>query len=528
MFKLFRIIVLLACSMAVGKVYSTIKMVSNRGIISPPSGTFYDHLIFTSLTHFANTSNFTSYATASYAPTNDANCILFASVNVSHATAPTAPTTCTGNGLTWTKIIDVAYNTTSTPTHHMSVWWAQGAGSAGVFKADWGATTMTGCAIEVVQLENALLGAGAIVQAVTIASNNTANPRLAFTATTRAGTNAFLKFGGDSVNSAADSTPDTLNRFAEIAEDAYTTPASGAWAEYSLSCVPTINSATNTATARDWAMALIEVQPRVWSTETNCASIFIHGDFQTTVGTMLTPALMTTATYGDYNVYNPFERSSAVVTPTNFLVGVSNTLSYLRTPIKVGPVHFRSTSNSFSMAYSNINNFHEGNISLSTPPLNLVLSVGGWITFGPTNAGAANGALFDYFKMKGDTSGEFCVMQLQNGIGASNGYCINIESNPGGVTTHSSYMSIVTNGTYWCDLQGDFLQGKGALAFYSNDVARTLVGIMTTTVSNSKASGDTDVTPFYWGNGEIGISTGISYFQNMFIDFRTQRFPIRP
>jgi hypothetical protein len=151
------------------------------------------------------------------------------------------------------------------------------------------------------------------------------------------------------------------------------------------------------------------------------------------------------------------------------------------------------------------------------------LSIGGFVTLGWANEGASGGIieLFGVFNQ----SGHFAVAQLNNGHGTPGGpYDINIESDPGGVTTHSSVITLVPGTQYWVTLKADFVSGVCQLAVYST--AGVLVGSVTSTVD----PGGAFVTGVDIGNtqGNTFPTSTFTYWESFVIDVTSALFPLGP
>ena len=134
--------------------------------VSPDS--LFPPVVGTNLTSFQDSTDATSYATASITPT--ANYLVLASVTSSKSGTPDTPT-LSGNSLTWVQYNQIAYDTSGTQ-RTTTFFRAMGASpSAGALTADFGGATQTACVIVVDQFSgvdtSGTNGSGAIVQSVT-------------------------------------------------------------------------------------------------------------------------------------------------------------------------------------------------------------------------------------------------------------------------------------------------------------------------------------------------------------------------
>lgn len=149
------------------------------------------------------------------------------------------------------------------------------------------------------------------------------------------------------------------------------------------------------------------------------------------------------------------------------------------------------------------------------------VSIGGWFTFGPPNSGGA-GMLYDYLVIF-DAVGVSATMQLRNGAsGSGSGYGLNIETAPGGSTTHSANIDITPGGRYWCSFKANFKTAVAELNVY--DTAGALVGAVTATIATST----NDLLNVRIGNNESGNQGGTSSFENLVFDYTNAVFSMGP
>jgi len=135
----------------------------------------------------------TSYTTASVSPT--ANRLLLLAVYTRIGASAVAPTSVTGNGLTWVKVNDVG-----STTANLSVWRALGATpSAGTIVIDFNGVTQTGCAWELSQFTNMNVtgtnGSASIVQSVATSFGAATSASVALAAFGNANNATYGAFG---------------------------------------------------------------------------------------------------------------------------------------------------------------------------------------------------------------------------------------------------------------------------------------------------------------------------------------------
>ena len=114
----------------------------------------------------------------------------------------------------------------------------------------------------------------------------------------------------------------------------------------------------------------------------------------------------------------------------------------MRTPIRVnGSVYpITSTLQSFSL----VDNANTAWTAILASGQTQSTTISGCITLGSPTSGFA---LYDYVSIY-DASGGYTVFpQLSNGAGSN--YRIQIEANPGGVTTHGANITVTSGTTYW-------------------------------------------------------------------------------
>src|SRR5262249_30255717 len=204
-----------------------------------------------------------------------------------------------------------------------------------------------------------------------------------------------------------------------------------------------------------------------------------------------------------------------VVSPNAFTVGPHR---FDRAgAVTVGGVLYPTSHPSKSLAIDNGNDF--STVEMMLPGGHRVLTIAGYITFGPPQVPQSLSKLWDYVGIWGKVTGGYAVLQLNNGLGGI--YALNVESSDGG-THHSAKIIITPGATYWCVLRADYVSGTARLNVY-DATQLTLVGSVTTTMIKAE-----DINKVSFGNGENGVAAGVtSYFENMVLDYQGV-FPLGP
>jgi hypothetical protein len=243
----------------------------------------------------------------------------------------------------------------------------------------------------------------------------------------------------------------------------------------------------------------------------NLVDVYVHMT-NATPGAALTPTLMTagTAGMGGGHWENLAGAAGMSVGPDHIdRAG----------PVTVGGVTYPANYPTHSLAYDNAFNFSSVEYFFGTTTKKAV-STAGFITFGPANAGGS-GNLLDLVRID-NVDGIWGVFQLWNG-NAPNGYGVNIETNPGGQTTHSAFIQVTPGGTYWFCLKVDFGTGKAFLNLYSTP-SFALVGSLTANLNTGK-----QIEGIRYGNEEVSKSAGhTTYFEQIVIDYTNAVFPLGP
>jgi hypothetical protein len=471
----------------------------------------YDSLVFKSLGSVSSTVDGTTFATtSSYQPVS--NSLVVAYVYNSKATTPDTPT-FSGNGLTWVQITTATCSSVATPTLRVTAFRAQGTAPTSTAGTATFGVAQTGCIIQVFEVWNAdasaANGANAVVQAVTSSVDASANPLISFAAPTKPGTNAMVFGYVDNINSAADSAPET--NWVEMSEFTYATPSVGAVLDYSTE-VFNVTTVTNIATSRDYAAIALEIRPQTIECSLMIADVFNDMAGQTP-GTQLTTTILTNGTHGTYNGW------SESITPFTFVKVGAHQMDRLH-DVMLGTTRYTIANASFSIEHDALQNFRtehmlfpQSTYSVGTVAFNFYLGV--------TNANT-HSALWDLVGFYGTLTGEYCSFQLNNGNGQSSGiYAINIETNPGGSTTHSVNLVVLPNTKYWGVLRCDYNKGIAHAAVFDALTGAQLAG---SPINVKMSKGDTyDRIRFI--QNEAGVSTGTNFFENIVVAYKRAPFP---
>jgi hypothetical protein len=196
-----------------------------------------------------STTNASSYAASSHTPSGD--CLLLAFVHNTKATLPDLPTLA-GNGLTWTMVGNLVFNTAGTPLSRATLWRSlvTGTPQSGTITATFSAN-QTSCFIGVIQVSEprtgGVNGASGIAQIFSGVKDTDGSPSLTGSAIT-ATENFMVGFFANDINPFG-GTAET-NWF-EIADVGTNNPANGSYIMYRKDT--TDNTITVTRNSSDWA-----------------------------------------------------------------------------------------------------------------------------------------------------------------------------------------------------------------------------------------------------------------------------------
>jgi len=208
------------------------------------------------LAHQTWTTNSTNYTSGSWTPPNGVAMLAFVSSNGSGT--PTAPTSFTGNNLTWVQIGSFSGGGTAQP--RVTVYRTVGTGATtGTMTVAYGATQGNN-AITVVSLVGATttgtLGEDAIVQILAASSATAADPSVTLAPIGGGGGRMVIGYILDNVLSTTDNEPES--GWTELFEVSVDSPATGI--QFVQRTQTTDNTLTTTATARIWTAVGIEVK----------------------------------------------------------------------------------------------------------------------------------------------------------------------------------------------------------------------------------------------------------------------------
>jgi len=236
-----------------------------------------------------------------------------------------------------------------------------------------------------------------------------------------------------------------------------------------------------------------------------------------TVGNTLTAAALGNGTRGNANLDG---WGVAPDPPTGFTIGAHADNRALGGVVVVDAVEYGPSNASQSLAFDHTQNFTVVLTSLTAGKRRVTMA--GWITFGPPQVAPGSAVLFDYLIVHGAATGQYVCLQLLNGAAPGNTYGLNLETNPGGVTTHSAYITLVPGDTYWVTFQADFTGGTARLEVYSTAFVQGGA-----TASVAQTTGE-DIQIIRIGNNEAGTAAATSYFENWLVDYTNAVFPLGP
>lgn len=152
-----------------------------------------------------------------------------------------------------------------------------------------------------------------------------------------------------------------------------------------------------------------------------------------------------------------------------------------------------------------------------------VFSMGGCLVTGPPSVAQGSAVLFDDVYIA-DDGGHYAALQLNNGnCGGAAVYAVNLETNPSGVTTHSTCITLTPASTYWYSVFVDWSTPTAKFAIF--DTTGAQVG---STITTTMATG-AGFSEFRIGNNESGTATATSYFENTFVRYSGGApFPLGP
>jgi len=185
--------------------------------------------------------------------------------------------------------------------------------------------------------------------------------------------------------------------------------------------------------------------------------------------------------------------------------------------ITVGATTYPIGTATKSIALTNTANFTIADCTVSGAGKQMMMA--GYITEGMPND-SPSGHLYDQVRI-GDFSGDIVVLQMNNGSGPGNCYCINIETDS--PLRHSGYVTITPGARIYYVLFFNGVSGVAQAAIYDPTTFAQIGATMSVAQGTAANVNDIDI-----GNDEAGTDTGTTYFENtMWID-SSPAFPLLP
>lgn len=241
-----------------------------------------------------------------------------------------------------------------------------------------------------------------------------------------------------------------------------------------------------------------------------------------TNGTAITPTILNSGTIGIANTGNWALSASSGMT-----VAAHQSSCALLGALRVNGTAYPTSHTTQSIDYDHANATKTADLTipLATGPVGYTqATITGCIIFGPASVSPGSTGLFDYIFIR-TSSAAYVTVQLNNGdCGGGGIYAVNIEGNPGGVTSHSSCTSALSpTGTYWFSFQYDSAAGLGSLNWY--DSTGSQIG---STITRTTGTGVIDLIRI--GNNEAGTSPGNhSKIENIVVRYSGgSPFPLGP
>lgn len=134
-----------------------------------------------------------------------------------------------------------------------------------------------------------------------------------------------------------------------------------------------------------------------------------------------------------------------------------------------------------------------------------------------------NAGLYDVVRMSNSLS-DAAIMQLDIRTGQA-GIAMNIETIPGGSTTHSAYITLVAGRAYWFNIHSNLVTGVPKLSIWDLTTGELVDSVTSTQETSGTAGviGDVEL-----GNSEAGTASGAFTYLQVYADYTTFAFPIPP
>lgn len=247
---------------------------------------------------------------------------------------------------------------------------------------------------------------------------------------------------------------------------------------------------------------------------------FVDMNTATTSGTTLTPTIMNNGTQG----FSSLNWTMSPSTPTGLTITTHGIDRLVPTVVRgVGTFAANSTTRRIALDDSKTLTYAIAAIPL---PQGFKTSVGMWITLGPTNI-SPSGNVWDLIRLENGL-GHYSILQLNSGAGAGGkGYSVDVETDPGSVTTVTGTTTLTQGATYWFSLWVDF-----------GTTFTTQLDIFDTSgTSVASVSGSVDTTGgssavmnlIKLGQSQNGTDASTTtFFQDILIDYITAVKPLGP
>lgn len=253
--------------------------------------------------------------------------------------------------------------------------------------------------------------------------------------------------------------------------------------------------------------------PKIAATSSITADLIIDAAGQTN-GSTLTTTILVNSSHSSYSTSGNWSLTPS--TPTGFTIQAPATALHSSFLVN-GTTYPAGSTTSHTLQLVNSNSFTYA--TLNMPSGKRICSVAGFVTLGAPIDGFQ---LYDLIRFSGIATGQFVVMQLNNGNGSSPRFDINIETNPGGVTTHSSYTRLTQGAKYWFTLKCNYTSGTASLTMYETSGWTQVVNLTTTQTTGE------DIVDLRIGNGENGSGTGNNVFEWIVVDWTNALQPLGP
>lgn len=240
-----------------------------------------------------------------------------------------------------------------------------------------------------------------------------------------------------------------------------------------------------------------------------------------TPGTALTTTILNSGTQG---LNNTGQWGSTSLTPFTVAPHKAPCAMYGTVMVNGALVAINHTSQSIAFNHTSSTFTGDLSIPLATGPAGFTqVTVSGCMIVGPASVAAGSAVLFDFHYLR-ISAGGYSTMQLNNGnCGGAGTYALNIEADPGGVTTHSACIILTPQEAILYSFQMDSAAGLASLKVQDASSLSVLGS-----VTQATRTGIIDL--YRIGNNEAGTSSGnFSYFENTYLKYTGGSiFPMGP